>query len=229
MPSVFKLASKIALIATLALPVLGTSLVADARGNGNNAPKIEKTKAGLEVQESNALDELDPFSPDIDKQLEEMDQEYSRMTNKSPWLSIPYSARSTGCYRSSCAVYAYVRRSDQKMYLDVNGNPHGEYFVSTGAPGHDTPNFDRRPNGRIYDQYSSSKFPGGNYQGLGNMPYAVFIEGGFAIHGTTKGNFKLLGRKASHGCVRMHPDHAFIFNRLVRQYGIANTWIHITE
>lgn len=209
---------KCALIAILALPAFSSSFASSA-----------VTKAGLDVQETNALDELDPFSPDIDKQLEELDQEYSRTTNKSPWLSVPFSARGSTCYRSSCTVYAYVRRSDQKMYLYVNGNPYGEYLVSTGAPGHETPNFDRHPNGRIYDQYSSSKFPGGNYQGLGNMPYAVFIEGGFALHGTTKGNFKLLGRKASHGCVRLHPDNAFIFNRLVRQHGIANTWIRVSD
>jgi lipoprotein-anchoring transpeptidase ErfK/SrfK len=59
------------------------------------------------------------------------------------------------------------------------------------------------------------------------MPYAVFIEGGFAIHGTMRSNWKYLGQRASHGCVRLHPDNAFIVNRLVRQYGVENTWIQV--
>jgi hypothetical protein len=180
--------------------------------------------------EANVLDELNPFDPKTGAFLEEFDREYQRGADKSPWLeSVSPQFRATACFRSSCKVYAYVRRSDQRLYLFVDGNPAGEWAVSTCAPGHDTPNFDRHPNGRIYDQYTSSKFPGGNYQGLGNMPYAVFIEGGFAIHGTAKGNWSKLGRRASHGCVRVHPDHAFIFNRLVRQHGIAATWIQVSE
>lgn len=209
----------LALVATFAV----ASQVEAANSNRARANKAETT---------NAIEELNPFAPDIEQQLEKLDKEYRRTTNKSPWLDgINPLARSAtgGCYRSSCAVYAYVRRSDQKMYLYVNGNPYAEYLVSTGAPGHDTPNFDRHPNGRVYDKYSSSTFPGGNYAGLGNMPYAVFIQGGFAVHGTPKGNWSKLGRKASHGCVRIHPDNAFTFNRLVRQYGVDNVWITIGE
>ena len=179
---------------------------------------------------SNVMDELDPFAPDIEEQLDILDKRYSEKTHKSPWLAAPYeSLLSQPCYRTSCGVYAYVRRSTQTMVVMVDGAVAHEFLVSTGAPGHDTPDFDRHPNGRIYDQYSSSTYPGGNYQGLGNMPYAVFIEGGFAVHGTGKSNWKRLGKKASHGCVRLHPDNAFIFNRLVRQYGIKNVWIQIGE
>lgn len=178
----------------------------------------------------NVLDELNPFDPRTEEFLQQFDEDYERRTNKKSWLeSIDPVFRATTCFRSSCKVYAYVRRSDQKMYLFVDGNPMAEWVVSTGAPGSETPNFDRHPNGRIYDQYTSRSFPGGNYQGLGNMPYAVFIEGGFAIHGTAKSNWPKLGRKASHGCVRLHPDNGFTFNRLVRKYGISSTWIHINE
>ena len=102
-------------------------------------------------------------------------------------------------------------------------------------PHRGTPNFDKHPDGRIYNAYTSTKFPGGNYivtvngkkVGLGNMPYAVFIRGGFAIHGTGTGNWPKLGRVASHGCIRIHPDNARLFNALVRQYGVSNTWITV--
>jgi len=59
------------------------------------------------------------------------------------------------------------------------------------------------------------------------MPYAVFIEGGYAIHGTTRGNWSNLGRVASHGCIRLHPDNGQIFNVLVRRNGIRNVWVTV--
>lgn len=187
-------------------------------------------KINLEAtnDETNIIEELNPFAPDIEDQLNELDKSYEKATDKPAWLPIdPNSLKGNTCYRSSCKVFIHVRKSDQRAYLFVDGNPAGEFLVSTGARGHETPNFDRHPNGRIYDKYSSNAYPGGDYKGLGNMPYAVFIEGGFALHGTTQGNFKRLGTRASHGCIRFHPDNALIINRLVRQYGIANTWVQV--
>ncbi|MEK6774895.1 MAG: L,D-transpeptidase [Bdellovibrionota bacterium] len=119
-------------------------------------------------------------------------------------------------------------KSQQKMYLYINAELVNAFVVSTGK-NYPTPDFDTHPNGRIYDEYNSKIFPGGNYQGLGNMPYAVFIASGFAIHGTTEPNFKYLGQPASHGCIRLHPTNAYIFNRLVREYGIHNVWITVQE
>ena len=61
------------------------------------------------------------------------------------------------------------------------------------------------------------------------MPYAVFLQGGYAIHGTTMGNFLKLGTKASHGCIRLHPDNAKVFNALVKTVGLQETWISIKD
>lgn len=55
------------------------------------------------------------------------------------------------------------------------------------------------------------------------MPYSVFFHGGYAIHGTTE--IKNLGRPASHGCVRPHPENAATLFELVREYGMENTRI----
>lgn len=190
------------------------------------APLAQAQEAAV-AEEDNALDELDPFAPDIKEQLKAMDEAYEQATGESAFLpSLPHFF-GTGCRRENCPIWARVEKSQQKMYLYVNRGLVGVYDTSTGVPGRDTPNFDKHPDGRIYDRYTSTKFPGGDYNGLGNMPYAVFISGGFAIHGTGKGNWKRLGRVASHGCIRIHPDNAFIFNRLVRQYGAANTWITV--
>jgi lipoprotein-anchoring transpeptidase ErfK/SrfK len=59
------------------------------------------------------------------------------------------------------------------------------------------------------------------------MPYAVFIRGGYAIHGTGQSNWPNLGKTASHGCIRLHPDNAFIFNRFVRAVGVAQAWVSV--
>jgi lipoprotein-anchoring transpeptidase ErfK/SrfK len=131
------------------------------------------------------------------------------------------------CKQIECALWAKVNLSEQQMYLYENGNLIGVYKVSTGDKRHKTPVMDRRFGGRMYLKYTSKKFPGGNYMGLGNMPYVVFIKGGYAIHGTTPGSFKRLGKVASHGCIRLHPDNAKIFYDLIKQYGAKNTWISV--
>ena len=64
---------------------------------------------------------------------------------------------------------------------------------------------------------------------MGNIPYAVFVKGGYAIHGTTPGNFSKLGTEASHGCIRLHPDHGRVFYELVRLIGLSNTWVKVQD
>lgn len=179
----------------------------------------------------NMIEELDPFDPNVEEVLEYYDKIYEEETGKSAHLEddtfINDLIGLATCYRNGCAIWAQIVRSSQRMYLYQNGGLRGSWLVSTGIPGHGTPSFDKHPDGRIYDRYTSGKFPGGDYNGLGNMPYAVFIRGGFAIHGTPRGNWSRLGRPASHGCIRLHPDNAYIFNRLVRQYGKSNVWITV--
>lgn len=177
-------------------------------------------------QSSSQIEELNPFDPEIETLLQEMDAEYEAETGM-PAILHSFKPFGPACRQIECPVWAKIDKSTQTMELYVNGVLNYRWLVSTGAVGSGTPNFDQNPNGRIYDAYSSTKFPGGDYMGLGNMPYAVFISGGFAIHGTTAGNLKKLGQRASHGCIRLHPENGKIFNRLVRQYGIYKTWITV--
>ncbi|MEK2689188.1 L,D-transpeptidase [Bdellovibrio sp. GT3] len=178
----------------------------------------------------NMLEDIDPFDPNVEQVLDHYDKIYEQETGKSAHINTvmddilgPFA----GCRRNACAVWAQVVKSSQRMYLYVNGSLRGSWKVSTGMKGYGTPNFDRHPNGRIYDRYTSSKYPEGDYNGLGNMPYAVFITGGYALHGTPRGNWPKLGTPASHGCIRMHPDNGYTFNRLVRSYGISRVWITV--
>ncbi len=174
----------------------------------------------------NYLDELDPFDVNIQDKLNQLDESYLKETGQSPLVE-DEGQLYTDCFRQTCTIWAHVVKSQQKVYLYINGSNEFIWDVSTGVEGRETPDFDKHPNGRIYDRYTSTTYPGGDYNGLGNMPYAVFIRGGFAIHGTGVKNWPKLGHPASHGCIRLHPDNAKYFNRLVRQFGIGNTWITV--
>lgn len=192
----------------------------------------EKKYTEINTPESfQAYDEIDPFSENIDDQLKALENDYFESTGQTGFLqtdeALYYFNTFQTCKKQTCPVWVVVDKSEQQMYVYVNSVLQNTWKVSTGAPGRETPLFDRPFNGRIYDAYTSSKYPGGDYNGLGNMPYALFIEGGFAIHGTGKANWSKLGKKASHGCVRLHPDNAFVLNRLVRQYTVKNTWVTV--
>jgi len=174
-----------------------------------------------------ALEEFNPYAPDAEAQLEAFDAAIEAETGESPFLEQSLVQAANDCYRESCRVWIDVDRATQTARLYLDGRLVNQWLVSTGLPSSPTPNFDTHPNGRIYKKYSSKKFPGGDYKGLGNMPYAVFIRGGFALHGTPQGNWSKLGRKASHGCIRMHPENGAYFNQLVRSVGISQTWITV--
>ena len=52
------------------------------------------------------------------------------------------------------------------------------------------------------------------------MPFSIFFNGHYAIHGTNQ--VSRLGRPASAGCVRLHPDHAAILFAKTKQVGLDN-------
>lgn len=133
------------------------------------------------------------------------------------------------CREKACGLFVDVLKSKQLLYLYIDGELKDSFPVSTGRKGYATPNMNIHPSGPLFMKYTSRKFPGGNYKGLGNMPYAVFVKGGYAIHGTTPGNFSKLGSVASHGCIRIHPDNARVFYELVKLYGLSNTWVRVTD
>ena len=145
------------------------------------------------------------------------------------FLAKKLRADSGTCRENDCLLYAEVIKQNQTLYLYLDGNLIDSFAVSTGVGKYQTPAMSVRPSGPLFTRYTSKKFPGGNYRGLGNMPYVVFIRGGYAIHGTTPGNFKKLGTPASHGCIRLHPVNARIFYELVKLSGLTDTWITVKD
>jgi len=109
-----------------------------------------------------------------------------------------------------------VNKSSQSMSVVVDGQHRYTWAVSTGIYG--TPSGSFRPQSLSRHHFSSlyNRAP---------MPYSIFYDGHYAIHGTT--HVRQLGGPASRGCVRLHPSNAAILFSLVQQEGIGNTRIQI--
>ena len=113
-------------------------------------------------------------------------------------------------------VVVTVSKATQQMSVSVDGQPLYNWTVSTGL--HGTPNGTFRPQS-LSRHHRSSLFNNAP------MPYAIFYDGHYAIHGTTQ--VSRLGRPASKGCVRLHPSNAAVLFALVQKEGMGNTRIHI--
>jgi hypothetical protein len=57
------------------------------------------------------------------------------------------------------------------------------------------------------------------------MPYSIFFNEGYAIHGSYE--ISHLGRPASHGCIRLHPQNAAVLFALVKDH-MEDTRIVVT-
>jgi hypothetical protein len=118
----------------------------------------------------------------------------------------------------SSDIKAVIDLEEQEMKVYVDGSHEYTWKVSTGRRGYITPNGTYKP------QWLSRMHYSRKYDDA-PMPYSVFFHGGYAVHGTT--SISRLGRPASHGCVRLHPDNAKKFFNLVQQHGKANAVIKI--
>jgi lipoprotein-anchoring transpeptidase ErfK/SrfK len=113
-------------------------------------------------------------------------------------------------------VVAHISLSQQKMTVIVDGVERHRWPVSTARRGKRTPVGSFRPQTLVRMHYST-------LYNNAPMPYSIFFHGNYAIHGTTE--VKRLGRPASAGCVRLHPDNAKVLFGLVRERGPANVQI----
>ncbi len=115
-------------------------------------------------------------------------------------------------------ITANIDLSRQVMTVTVHGQTYARWKVSTGRDGYGTPTGSFRPY-LLRRMHYSSKYENSP------MPHSVFFRGGYAIHGTQY--VKRLGRRASHGCVRLHPRNAARLYGLVLRHGFDNTRIRI--
>lgn len=131
---------------------------------------------------------------------------------------VAFSAVAAPAFASD--IYVTVDISEQKMIVHMDGQMLHEFAVSTGRKGYSTPTGAYGVT-RMHRKYFSKKYDNAP------MPHSIFFYGGYAIHGTT--DIKRLGRVASHGCVRLHPQNAKLLFDLVKEVGAANTTIRVTS
>ncbi len=120
---------------------------------------------------------------------------------------------------AAASVRVKVDISSQRMQVFVNGSLRHVWRVSTGRRGYSTPTGSFRPT-RLERKWYSRKY---NWS---PMPHSIFFVGGVAIHGSY--HTRQLGRRASHGCVRLAPGNAARLFRLVRRHGSRRTRIQVT-
>jgi lipoprotein-anchoring transpeptidase ErfK/SrfK len=109
-----------------------------------------------------------------------------------------------------------ISKSHQMMQVDSDYGSY-QWPVSTARKGYVTPTGTFRPYS-LQPMHYSRKYDNAP------MPNSIFFSRGYAIHATPHiGN---LGRPASHGCVRLHPNHAATLYNIVKHD--PNTTIRIT-
>lgn len=113
---------------------------------------------------------------------------------------------------SQAGVVAQIDQSRQRMRVVVDGRTAYDWPVSTARRGYSTPNGSFRV-GLMAPMWRSHKYHGSP------MPHAMFFRGGYAIHGTYATG--ALGRRASHGCIRLAPGNAAALFSLARGHGGA--------
>lgn len=117
-------------------------------------------------------------------------------------------------------VVARVSISTQTMKVYHEGRLLYTWPVSTARSGKIT------PTGVYQPEFLSRNHRSSRYNNA-PMPFAIFYDGHYAIHGTDQ--VKRLGRPASAGCVRLHPDNAKILFNMVKWEGMENMKVMIAQ
>ncbi|MES2915173.1 MAG: L,D-transpeptidase [Pseudomonadota bacterium] len=117
-------------------------------------------------------------------------------------------------------VTARVSISYQTMFVYLDGRLLYAWPVSTAKAGKVT------PAGTYSPEFLSKNHRSSLYNNA-PMPFAIFYDGNYAIHGTDQ--VKRLGKPASNGCVRLDPKNAEILFDMVKAEGMENTRVVIVK
>lgn len=120
----------------------------------------------------------------------------------------------------AASVIARVDKSSQTMTVYHHGEVIGRWKVSTARPGKVT------PSGTWSAKALSRHHRSSRYDNA-PMPFSIFYNGHFAIHGTNQ--VKKLGRPASSGCIRLHPSNAAKLFSLVQSEGLGNMRVVVVD
>jgi lipoprotein-anchoring transpeptidase ErfK/SrfK len=120
----------------------------------------------------------------------------------------------------AASVVARVDKSSQTMTVYHHGKVIGHWPVSTARAGKVTPS-------GTWTAKSMKRYHRSSRYNNAPMPYSIFYSGHFAIHGTNQ--VKKLGRPASAGCIRLHPNNAAKLFSLVQSEGLRNMRVVVVE
>jgi L,D-transpeptidase catalytic domain len=116
-------------------------------------------------------------------------------------------------------VVISINEHSQEMTVMVDGRSEYVWPVSTGVIRYTTPR-------GTYKPFRMEEFHYSEEWDDAPMPHSIFFTRlGHAIHGTE--HVENLGRRASHGCVRLDPGNAATLFSLVQDVGMPNTTVVI--
>jgi hypothetical protein len=179
--------------------------VSDALAQDATAPSVETPAP--DISRSLRRSEVrDLFKEGDILQLDKFDLAMDEWLDGEMWFQIQGAATSR--------VTIYIDKKNQRMTVLENGIvKFSDWKVSTGKGRWETRGGDFTPF-EMNKNYFSKKFKV-------ILPYGIKFDGGNLIH-ATKGT-SYLGKKRSHGCVRLSPTHAKILFELVRRAGMKQT------
>jgi lipoprotein-anchoring transpeptidase ErfK/SrfK len=121
---------------------------------------------------------------------------------------------------SAASLVAKVNLSTQTMTVMHKGVVKYQWKVSTARRGKVT------PTGAWRAKWLSKNHRSSRYNNA-PMPYSIFYNGHYAVHGTDQ--VGRLGRPASSGCIRLHPSNAAVLYGLAQREGLKNTRIVVVR
>ena len=129
------------------------------------------------------------------------------------------AAKPTAPPKPAITLRASADLTRQTLTVIANGRTIGTWAISSGVEDHAT------PRGVFQPEWTAKLWLSRTYDNA-PMPNAVFFKDGAAIHATQATG--ALGHAASHGCVRLAPQNAETFYKLVQHHGLAHTRISVT-
>jgi lipoprotein-anchoring transpeptidase ErfK/SrfK len=124
-----------------------------------------------------------------------------------------------------------VDKSQQRLWVEEDGQITHSWLISSGselekcAPTKcyvaTTPAGEYVPF-RMHEKYTSKLWDA-------RMDYAIFFNGGIALHATYGENVAKLGTRQSGGCIRQKEENASFLFSLVNYYGMESTRVIVAE
>ncbi len=119
------------------------------------------------------------------------------MSAAAPAVAAEAPARPAAPKPVATTLQADINLTTQQLTVTAGGKVLHVWPISSGRQGYETPRGSFRP------QWAAKMHFSKKYDDA-PMPHSVFFNGGIATHATQATG--MLGRPASHGCVRLSPD-----------------------